>query len=115
MELRVQFSFRAEHSVRIQGVREETHRHRFRGEVILEGTPNPDIVVDFLYVDRILQEHVVQRFHGKNLNAFFDNPTAEHIARAIFEILEPLLHGPNYRLIGVVLWESPRFSVYYRP
>ncbi len=115
MELRVQFAFRAEHSVRIDGIREESHRHRFRGEVILEGEPDPDIVVDFLKVDRILKEQVVQRFHGKNLNDFFENPTTEHIAKAIFEILSPHLNGPNYRLVGIVLWESPRFSVLYRP
>ncbi len=115
MELRVQGFFRAHHSVVINGEREESHRHRFVVEVTVEGEPVEGVVLDFLKIDRILRERVLQRFNGTNLNDFFENPTAENIAREIYRLLKEPLSGPHYRLVAVTLWESPRYSVTYRP
>ena len=99
----------------IDGEREESHRHRFVVEVTVAGDPVDGVVLDFLKIDRILRERVLQRFNGTNLNDFFENPTAENIAREIYRLLKDDLTGPNYRLAAVTLWESPRYSVTYRP
>lgn len=116
MELIVSFSFKASHSVKIYGVREETHRHRFLCEVILEGEPNEyGIVEDFIKVDKIVKDMIVQRFHNKNLNEFIENPTAEELAKEIYKILKPYFEAQNYRLKAIRVYESPRFSVYYQP
>ncbi len=115
MKLNVRFSFRASHSVKINNIREDNHTHRFQVELSIEGVPSPDIIVDFLEVDRIAKDKVVSLFHQKNLNDLMENPTAENIARKIFHLLEPELTGKNYKLIAVKVWESPRYSVEYHP
>ncbi len=115
MELKVQGFFRAYHSVVINGEREESHRHRFVVEVTVEGEPVDGVVLDFLKIDQALRERVIHRFNGTHLNDFFENPTAENLAREIFRLLQDVLTGPNYRLKAVTLWESPRYSVTYRP
>lgn len=115
MKLSVRVSFRASHSVKINNKREDHHTHRFQVELTIEGEPTPDIIVDFLEVDRIAKEKIVSLFHQKNLNDFMENPTAENIAKKIFQLVEPELSDKNYKLVAVKVWESPRYSVEYHP
>jgi 6-pyruvoyltetrahydropterin/6-carboxytetrahydropterin synthase len=53
---------------------------------------------------------VLARVDHRNLNDVLDNPTAEHIARWIWETLAPHLPG----LVEVRLYEIPDCCVTYR-
>jgi 6-pyruvoyltetrahydropterin/6-carboxytetrahydropterin synthase len=113
MRLDVEFHFAAAHRLpRYEGPCFRMHGHNYRFLVALEGdvAPESGMVADFGKVQAIVQEHVLARADHRNLNDFLDNPTAENIARWIWEVLEPVLPG----LCEVKLYEIPGCAVTYR-
>ena len=113
MRLDVEFCFAAAHRLpRYDGPCFRTHGHNYRFFVGVEGAVDPGsgMVADFGDVKRIVQEHVLSRADHQNLNDFLENPTAENIARWIWEALERHLPG----LCEVRLYEIPDSCVTYR-
>jgi 6-pyruvoyltetrahydropterin/6-carboxytetrahydropterin synthase len=113
MRLDVEFHFAAAHRLpRYDGPCFRMHGHNYRFLVAIEGEVDADsgMVADFGRVQEIVREHVLARADHRTLNDFLDNPTAEHIARWIWETLEPHLPG----LAEVKLYEIPGCSVTYR-
>jgi 6-pyruvoyltetrahydropterin/6-carboxytetrahydropterin synthase len=113
MRLDVEFHFAAAHRLpRYEGPCFRMHGHNYRFEVAIEGEVDPatGMVADFGVVQEIVREHVLARADHRTLNDFLDNPTAENIARWIWEVLEPQLPG----LAEVRLWEIPGCAVTYR-
>jgi queuosine biosynthesis protein QueD len=115
MLLRREFSFDAAHNlVEYHGKCERLHGHTYTLAVEIEGTPNREgMIVDFIEVRRIVDDEIISKFDHSYLNDIVPQPSAENLARWVFERLDPLLRGPNYALRAVQLWESPRSSVIF--
>lgn len=95
------------------------HGHNYTVEVIVRGEVDPrsGIVMNLADLKRLLQEAVLDDFDHRNLNVDLPdfenvNPTAENIAIAIWERLEP--HLPNGLLHEVRLHETENNLVIYR-
>jgi 6-pyruvoyltetrahydropterin/6-carboxytetrahydropterin synthase len=89
-------------------------------EVTLEGEPDPvtGMVVDLKLVKDILNERVVDVMDHRHLNHEvppFDTviPTAENVAREIWNRLAPEFHSGNARLRNVRLFETSDLYVDY--
>ncbi|BDG06799.1 6-carboxytetrahydropterin synthase QueD [Anaeromyxobacter oryzae] len=113
MRLDVEFYFAAAHRLpRYDGPCFRMHGHNYKFFVALEGDVDPatGMIADFGEVKRIVLEHVLARVDHRTLNDVLENPTAENIARWIWEVLQP--HVPG--LCEVRLYEIPDSCVTYR-
>jgi 6-pyruvoyltetrahydropterin/6-carboxytetrahydropterin synthase len=114
-ELTVQSEFCAAHALVISGVRETTHGHNWRVEVVIRGTTlDPDgLLCDFHTVEAML-EQVIEPFQNADLNRVEPfvklNPTAEnvakHIAGSLAELLDTSL-APHAKVDSVSVTEAP--------
>jgi len=87
------------------------HGHRWVVELGIKGIldPRTGMVVDFTWIKKVLGTVVTKKFDHTNLNNFFDNPTAENIAKYIFgKIMNEWIQGPTEPIIAefVRVWES---------
>jgi 6-pyruvoyltetrahydropterin/6-carboxytetrahydropterin synthase len=94
------------------------HGHNYELIVKVTGIPHPDTgyVIDLKLLSDLIQREVLDRFDHKNLNldteAFRNlNPTAEHIAIVIYDLLRPHIN-PEHDL-QIRLYETPRNFVEY--
>ena len=113
MRLDVEFYFAAAHRLpRYEGPCFRLHGHNYKMFVVVEGEVDPrtGMIADFGGLKQVVQEHVLARVDHRNLNDLLDNPTAENIARWVWEVLEPHLPG----LAEVRLYEIPDCCVTYR-
>jgi len=113
MRLDVEFHFAAAHRLpRYDGPCFRPHGHNYRFLVGLEGEVDPrsGMIIDFGLVKQAVQEHVLARADHRDLNELLENPTAENIARWIWEALAPHLAG----LCEIRLYEIPDSCVTYR-
>lgn len=113
MGLEVEFTFAAAHRLpRYQGPCRRLHGHNYRFLVAVEGEVDPGsgMILDFGEVADRVREHVLSRVDHRDLNEILENPTAENIARWIWEVLAPHLPG----LCQVSLHEIPGSCVTYR-
>lgn len=111
-EVRVQATFSAAHQVRMYDGRwEPIHGHDWRVEAHFRGSAldRIGVLVDFVAAEAALRG-IVGEFHHTRLNdvpALADmNPTAENVARVVFERLKVQL-GPVAPLVGVYVQEAP--------
>ena len=95
------------------------HGHNYVLEVTVAGEPDPEtgFVIDLKILKDIIEEHILQKVDHKNLNTetdFMENilPTAENIAKAIFNELKDKL--PSGKLYSVILFETEKNIVEYR-
>jgi 6-pyruvoyltetrahydropterin/6-carboxytetrahydropterin synthase len=116
MLLKKEFSFDAAHRLeRYHGKCENLHGHTYRMSVEIEGSPDAEgMIVDFAQIKETVDREVVSKFDHSYLNDAIRQPSAENIARFVFERLEPLLKGPNYSLSAVQVWETPSSSAVFR-
>ncbi len=113
MRLDVEFYFAAAHRLpRYQGPCFRMHGHNYKFFVTVEGEVDPrsGMIADFGVVKQLVGERVLAAVDHRNLNDVLDNPTAENIARWIWEMLEGALPG----LVEVRLYEIPDSCVTYR-
>ena len=113
MRLDVEFYFAAAHRLpRYQGPCFRMHGHNYKFFIGLEGEVDPatGMIADFGEVKQVVAEKVLARADHQTLNDFLENPTAENIARWIWETLAPHLPG----LVEVRLFEIPDSCVTYR-
>jgi 6-pyruvoyltetrahydropterin/6-carboxytetrahydropterin synthase len=113
MRLDVEFTFAAAHRLpRYDGPCFRMHGHNYRFFVAVEGEVDPrtGMIADFGDIKSAVQEHVLARVDHRTLNDVLENPTAENIARWIWEVLEPKVPG----LAEVRLYEIPDSCVTYR-
>lgn len=94
------------------------HGHNYELEVKLAGPINPEtgFVMDMKVLSDLIQQEIIERFDHKNLNVECMefkhlNPTAEHIALVIYQILRPHIHAALK--LSVRLYETPRNFVEY--
>ena len=122
-ELSVESGFSAAHALVIQGERETLHGHDWRVTATVAG-PTLDrdgLLCDFHAIEAALAG-VTGRLHNQNLNEIepFDrlNPSAEHVARHIFDELSRGLVGvlpAGARIASVRVTEAPGCAAIYRP
>lgn len=113
MRLDVEFHFAAAHRLpRYDGPCARVHGHNYRLLVGVEGEVDPrsGMIADFGAIKAAVQEHVLARVDHRDLNDVLANPTAENIARWIWETLDGRLPG----LHEVRLFEIPDSCVTYR-
>ena len=111
--LDVEFSFAAAHRLpRYDGPCFRMHGHNYRMLVGVEGEidPRTGMVTDFGRLQETVREHVLSRADHQILNEVLENPTAENIARWVFETLKPQLPG----LVEIRLYEVAGCCVTYR-
>ncbi len=95
------------------------HGHNYDLEVTVAGEPDPatGMVIDLKILKKLIQEEIVEPLDHKHLNHDVDFmrdviPTAENIARKIWERLEPRITSGS--LFSVRLYESNNNFVEYR-
>ena len=94
------------------------HGHNYELAVRITGpiAPTTGYVIDLGVLSRLVEHEVLDRFDHRNLNLDVDlfatlNPTAEHIAVTIYDLLRPRVE-PHLDL-HVTLQETPRNAVEY--
>ncbi len=96
------------------------HYHGHNYELIVKVTgaidPETGYVIDMKVLSDLIQAQVIERFDHRNLNLDTQefanlNPTAEHIAIVIYDLLRP--HIPAAHDLQVRLYETPRNFVDY--
>lgn len=114
-------SFSAAHLLsEIGGKCEALHGHNFKVEITVaaEKLNSAGLLIDFRFLKKILGE-ILEDIDHKHLNALasFDgiNPSAENIARYIFEKMELKVVTAGVRIIRVKIWESENAAVTYLP
>lgn len=113
MRLDVEFYFAAAHRLpRYEGPCFRMHGHNYKFFVTVEGEVDPasGMIADFGVIKQVVGERILARVDHRTLNDTLDNPTAENIARWIWEELEGALPG----LAEVRLYEIPDSCVTYR-
>ncbi len=111
-ECRVSAGFSAAHQVRMyDDALEPIHGHDWKVEAVFRG-PELDtigVLVDFVAAERALREAVAPLHHTRLNDAPLLrglNPTAENVARIIFDELHARL-GPDVPLAAVYVDEAP--------
>ena len=108
MLLRKEFTFDAAHNlVRYHGKCEALHGHTYRIAVVLNGTPDEEgMIMDFTDLSDIVKERVISRLDHSYVNDVIEQPTAENIARWIWDRVETHVRRPNCTLSSVEVWET---------
>jgi 6-pyruvoyltetrahydropterin/6-carboxytetrahydropterin synthase len=96
------------------------HGHNYVVEVSVRGEPDPvtGMVLDLKELKQILNRQVVEPYDHRFLNYEvppFDHvvPTAENIAKDIWERIEPQISNGRNRLFSVRVYETPDLYVDY--
>ena len=112
-------NFSAAHQLRgYPGECREVHGHNFKVKVSVQTSELKDLGfgMDFRELKQMLRE-VLKKFDHRNLNELPEfkeiNPTAENIAKFIWDKLNSKLKTQNSKLKEVQVWESDTNSVIY--
>jgi 6-pyruvoyltetrahydropterin/6-carboxytetrahydropterin synthase len=110
-EVQIEARFSAAHQVRMyDGELEPIHGHDWRVEAVYRGGQLDEIgvLIDFVAVQAAL-DALANQLHHTHLNEVSllagDNPTAEHVARRVFDQLHQMM--PEAPLAGVYVHEAP--------
>ena len=94
------------------------HGHNYVFETWVEGEINQETgyAIDLKNLKKIINDEVLERFDHRNLNLdcvefLTIKPSAENIAKVIWELMRPHLDS-NYQLM-IRLWETENNSVEY--
>ena len=120
-ELTIMAEFEAAHNLcNYQGKCNRLHGHNWKVEVTVQGQKLDEIgmVIDFTVLKAEVKKIIdrLDHYYLNELAAFQQqNPTAEHIAKYIYDELVDLLVKHDVTLYQVKVWESARSAVAYRP
>jgi 6-pyruvoyltetrahydropterin/6-carboxytetrahydropterin synthase len=119
-EVTIEQTFAAGHALRnYHGKCENVHGHNYRCQVTMEGDQLDDtgLLVDFVLLKKVVGA-VIDRMDHQWLNDFppFDvlNPSAENIAKFIYDEVIKGIQTPRVRLGSVKLWETDTSVATYR-
>lgn len=107
------FEFEACHYLpHYKGACSRLHGHSYKLEVTVGGTvikdetdPKCGMVMDFKDLKSLVKDAVIDKYDHEDLNAFFDNPTAEVMVKQMaVDIIAKLPKGVF--LISCKLWET---------
>lgn len=122
--LSAEAGFSAAH--RLPGVAQcdQLHGHNWRVRISVQvqesDLDESGMGVDFRAIEKVAQAAVADFDHAylNDLEPFQDRaPTAEQVARTVFERSEAQLKrvAPSGKVVAVEAWELPHFRVTYRP
>lgn len=118
-EIIIKSDFSAAHKVRLhKGEEESLHGHNWFVEARIGGKKlnNDGMVLDFITA-RDLLKNVLAELDHHNLNELDvlkgENPTAERIARHIFENFEKIIKTRSAKLLSITVWETPSCAAIY--
>mgnify|MGYP001029072848 FL=1 len=101
------------------GAENELHSHHYQVELILEGEQLDEFgyLVDIVHIEQNL-EAAAAYFRDKTLNDLLDfeglNPSIEHLARILCDMLDDRIPATNVTAITVKLWENEIAWASYR-
>ena len=113
MIVRRRFGFEAAHRLpHHEGKCREMHGHSYELVVNVERSVDPasGMAIDFSDLKRVVREQVVDLLDHRCVNDLMENPTAELMARWIWDRLADALPG----LVEIELHETRACSVVYR-
>ena len=116
-EIAVEESFAAGHALRgYKGKCENVHGHNYKVRVVLAGEKldSAGLLYDFVELKKRIDEVICALDHKflNDLPPFTTlNPTAENIARLIFDFAT----SQGFPVVETRLWETPRCFATYRP
>jgi 6-pyruvoyltetrahydropterin/6-carboxytetrahydropterin synthase len=117
--LKIVTDFASAHSLRdYPGDCSRLHGHNWQVEVMVSSQvlDESGIAIDFREIKRQAKV-VVKRLDHQYLNEIkpFDvlNPTAENIAKYLFDEIAILTNDENVKVKEVLIWETPRSAVTY--
>ena len=92
MDLTKVFRFEASHSLPdYHGAQEHLHGHSYKLEVTVSGDVQPDgMILDFMILNAVVQRKILKKLNHRYLNDLLKNPSAEHVAKWIWDELSPL-------------------------
>ncbi|HEY8540813.1 MAG TPA: 6-carboxytetrahydropterin synthase QueD [Pseudothermotoga sp.] len=110
------FKFDAAHKLeRYHGKCESLHGHTYKLRVTLRGEPNEEgMIIDFLELKDVVKSEILDQLDHSYLNEIIDQPTAENIARWIWNKLKIKFMNERYTLYEITVWESEDTFVTYR-
>lgn len=118
-EVTVVKSFSAAHLLaEIGGKCEDLHGHNFKVEVTVaaEKLNSNGLLIDFRFLKKILNE-ILEELDHKYLNALNPfagvNPSAEILAKYIYEKMETQVKKADVSVVCVKIWESENAAVTY--
>ena len=120
-EIEVTGQFSAEHSLKLyDGAWEKPHSHDWKVSVVMrsEKLDSMGVVVDFEAVKPALKKALAE-FDKQSINDHPDfkggkrNPSAENVAKLIFERLSQNFKSANAKFVKVTVWEMPDASASY--
>lgn len=108
------FEFSASHFLtKYHGKCERLHGHNYKIEVSVIGQMRKDdLVFDFVELNKVVKEKIIEILDHTHLNDRFPNPSAEVVAVWIWEQLENALKPAH--LFEIKLWETSTCFVTYR-
>lgn len=112
-----EFKFDSAHNlVNYRGKCEKLHGHTYTLRVTLSGLADREsgMLMDFGFLKGRVMELVIDKLDHNYLNDIVKISTAENIAGWIWLALEAPLHGENYDLYEITLWETGSSSVTLR-
>jgi len=117
--LKIVTDFASAHSLRdYPGDCSRLHGHNWQVEVMVSSQvlDESGIAIDFREIKKQTKA-VVKRLDHQYLNEImpFDvlNPTAENIAKYLFDEIGILINDENVKVKEVLIWETPRSAVTY--
>ena len=110
-----EFSFDAAHNlIKYHGKCEKLHGHTYKLRVTVAGEPdNEGMIMDFLELKDVVKKEILKHLDHSYINEIIEQPTAENIAKWIFDRLKSCINNDRRKLHEVTLWETPTSSVRY--
>lgn len=106
--LHCEFSFSAAHKLKNHEKCGVLHGHNYRVEVFVIGDKLKNgMLIDFHILKKITDK-VKEKYDHKYLNDFVEQPTAENLAKLIFDEISSLLSKYNVKLEKVRVWETEK-------
>ena len=94
------------------------HTWKVTADIAVKNIDKTGISIDFKKVSEVLEE-ITGKFDHRNLNEIDDfkeeNPTAENIARVIFELLSSSFKDEHLVIESVTVAESEKYRIKYTP
>lgn len=111
-----EFEFDAAHYLpKYNGKCENLHGHTYKLVVKVEGMPDAEgMIIDFTKLKSLVKELVLIKLDHTCINDLLPQPSAENIAIWIWQQLYEVLHGANYALYEIEVWETKTSGVAYR-
>lgn len=109
------FTFDAAHNlVKYKGKCEKLHGHTYKLEVKVCGDLDDEqMVMDFSELTHIVKEEVLNHLDHAYINDIIQQPTAEMIAKWIWDRLFDKLNTERFKLTEIIVWETPTSCAMY--